>query len=166
MKTIYLSLGSNVGDRQANLRAALERLAAPDLRVVRVSPVYETEPVDAPPGIPEQRWFLNLAAEAETDLFPMQLLARTQKIERALGRVRTVRNGPRSIDIDILLYAKAVVRSARLEIPHPRMHERRFVLAPLADLAPELRHPVTHKTVREMLAAAPAAVVRRLTELG
>ena len=166
MKTIYLSLGSNVGDRQANLRAALERLAAPDLRVVRVSPVYETEPVGAPPGSLSQRWFLNLAAEAETDLFPMQLLARTQKIERALGRVRTVPNGPRTIDIDILLYAKAVVRSARLEIPHPRMHQRRFVLAPLADLAPELRHPVTHRTVREMLEAASTAAVRRLTELG
>jgi 2-amino-4-hydroxy-6-hydroxymethyldihydropteridine diphosphokinase len=162
VKTIYLSLGSNVGDRQANLRAALERLAAPDLRVKRVSPVYETEPV----GYLDQRWFLNLAAEAETDLFPMQLLARTQKIERALGRVRTVPNGPRTIDIDILLYGKAVVRSARLEIPHPRMTERRFVLAPLADLAPALRHPVTHQTVREMLDAAPSAVVRRLTELG
>ena len=156
MKTIYLSLGSNLGEREANLRAAIERLAAPDVRVVRTSPVYETEPVD----YIHQRWFLNLAVEAETSLFPMELLARIGKIERTLGRVRKVAKGPRTIDIDILLYGQAVVRSATLEIPHPRMAERRFVLAPLADLAPGLRHPVTHKTVREMLAAAPAQTVR------
>jgi 2-amino-4-hydroxy-6-hydroxymethyldihydropteridine diphosphokinase len=156
VKTIYLSLGSNLGDREAHLRAAIERLAAPDLRVVRISPVYETEPVD----YTNQRWFLNLVVEAETGLFPMQLLARTGKIERALGRVRTVAKGPRTIDIDILLYGDAVVRGATLEIPHPRMAVRRFVLAPLADLAPGLRHPVTHKTVHEMLEAAPAQTVR------
>jgi 2-amino-4-hydroxy-6-hydroxymethyldihydropteridine diphosphokinase len=156
VKTIYLSLGSNIGDRRAHLRAALESLEARDFHITRVSPFYETEPV----GGPGQRWFLNLAAEAETDLFPLQLLARTSKIELALGRTRTVLNGPRTIDIDILLYGKAIVHTPRLEIPHPRMHERRFVLVPLADLAPDLRHPVTHLTVREMLEAAPAAVVR------
>ena len=156
MKTIYLSLGSNLGDRESNLRAAIERLSAPDLRVLRTSPVYETEPVD----YIHQRWFLNLVVEAETGLFPLQLLARTGKIERALGRVRTVAKGPRTIDIDILLYGAVVVDSAALEIPHPRMAERRFVLAPLADLAPGLRHPLTHQTVREMLEAAPAQTVR------
>jgi 2-amino-4-hydroxy-6-hydroxymethyldihydropteridine diphosphokinase len=156
VKTIYLSLGSNLGDREANLRAAIERLAAPDQRVLRTSPVYETEPVD----YTHQGWFLNLVVEAETDLFPIQLLARIGKIERALGRVRTVAKGPRTIDIDILLYGRAVVRSAALEIPHPRMAERRFVLAPLADLEPGLRHPVTHRTVREMLDAAPVQTVR------
>ena len=159
MKTVYLSLGSNIGDREANLRAAIERLAAPRLRVLRVSPIYETEPVD----YTDQRWFLNLAVEAETALFPMQLLARTGKIERALGRVRTVLNGPRTIDIDILLYGNAVVRCATLEIPHPRMAQRRFVLAPLADLAPDLRHPVTHLTVRQMLDQAPE---RRVQQFG
>src|SRR5271157_1770740 len=133
-QTIYLSLGSNVGDREANLRTAIERLAAPDLRVLRTSPVYETEPVDCT----AQRWFLNLVVEAETGLFPMQLLARMGKIERALGRIRAVPKGPRTIDIDILLYGQAVIRSATLEIPHPRMAERRFVLAPLADRAPGL----------------------------
>ena len=158
MKTIYLSLGSNLGDRESNLRAAIERLSAPDLRVLRTSPVYETEPVD----YIHQRWFLNLVVEAETSLFPLQLLARTGKIERALGRVRTVAKGPRTIDIDILLYGAVVVDSAALEIPHPRMAERRFVLAPLADLVPGLRHPVTHQTVREMLDAAPAQMVRLL----
>jgi 2-amino-4-hydroxy-6-hydroxymethyldihydropteridine diphosphokinase len=158
MHSVYLGLGSNVGDRERNLRGALERLSAPDLRVLRISPVYETEPVD----YTDQRWFLNLVVEAETDLFPMQLLARIGKIERALGRVRTVAKGPRRIDIDILFYGKSVVRSATLEIPHPRMAERRFVLAPLADLAPDLRHPVTHRSVREMLDAAPQQTVRRL----
>lgn len=161
MKTVYLSLGSNIGDRQAHLRAALDRLAAA-LRVTRISPVYETEPVGGPGA---QRWFLNLAAEAETDLFPLQLLSSAQRIETALGRVRTVRNGPRTIDIDILFYARAVIRTPRLEIPHPRLHERRFVLVPLADIAPDLRHPVTRLTVREMLDAAPAAVIRPASPL-
>jgi 2-amino-4-hydroxy-6-hydroxymethyldihydropteridine diphosphokinase len=158
VKTIYLSLGSNLGDRQANLRAAIERLVLPDVRVLRTSPVYETAPVD----YTAQPWFLNLVVEAETGLFPMRLLSRIGRIERALGRVRTVAKGPRTIDIDILLYGQAVVRSATLEIPHPRMAERRFVLAPLADLTPTLRHPVTHRTVSEMLEAAPAQTVRLL----
>ena len=151
MKTIYLSLGSNIGDREANLRTAIERLPGPRLQVLRVSPIYETEPVE----YTNQRWFLNLVVEAETALFPMQLLGYTSRIEREIGRVRTVAKGPRTIDIDILLYARTVVRSALLEIPHPRMGERRFVLAPLADLAPDLRHPVTHLTVRQMLEKAP-----------
>lgn len=157
MKTIYLSLGSNVGDRERNLESAIERLA-PDVRVLRVSPIYETEPVD----YTAQRWFLNLAVEAETGLFPLQLLARIHKIERALGRVRRVSKGPRTIDIDILFYANTVMRTAVLEIPHPRIPERRFVLRPLADLAPGLRHPVSRHTVREMLDAAPQAAIRRL----
>ena len=158
MKTVYLGLGSNIGDREEHLRAAVERLAAGDLRIVRVSPVYETEPLE----MTAQRWFLNQVAEAETSLFPKQLLARVGRIERTLGRVRGAPNGPRTIDIDILLYASAVVRTAELEIPHPRMANRRFVLAPLADLCPELRHPVTHRTVAEMLAAAPQQAVRRV----
>ena len=158
MKTAYLGFGSNIGDRERHLETALDRLAASGVRIVRVSSLYETEPV----GLKAQRWFLNLAAEIETDLFPMQLLSRISKIEQALGRVRTVRNGPRTLDIDILLYGKAVVRSAKLEIPHPRIAERRFVLAPLAELAPDLRHPVTHQTIRAMLEAAPAQTVRRL----
>jgi 2-amino-4-hydroxy-6-hydroxymethyldihydropteridine diphosphokinase len=156
VKTIYLALGSNIGDREANLRAAIESFSKADIPVRRESPVYETEPV----GCQDQRWFLNMVVEAETALFPMQLLGRTAKIERSLGRVRTAPNGPRTMDIDILLYGNAVVRSARLEIPHPRMHERRFVLAPLADLAPGLRHPVLHHTVRQMLDAAPPQALR------
>ena len=156
MKTVYLALGSNLGDRQKNLETALAKLAGPDLRVVHMSSVYETEPV----GITAQRWFFNQVAEIETELFPMQLLSRAAKVERALGRVRTVKNGPRTLDIDILLYGRAVVRSAQLEIPHPRMAERRFVLVPLAELAPDFRHPVTHQTIRAMLEAAPQQIVR------
>jgi 2-amino-4-hydroxy-6-hydroxymethyldihydropteridine diphosphokinase len=156
VKTVYLALGSNIGDREANLRAAIQSLSAAGIPVLRESPIYETEPA----GYAEQRWFLNMVVEAETALFPMQLLTRTGKIERALGRVRTVPNGPRTIDIDILLYGDAVVRTPRLEIPHPRMHQRRFVLAPLSDLAPGLLHPVLRRTVRQLLDAAPPQTIR------
>jgi len=158
LKRIYLSLGSNIGDREANLRKAVEQLAAQDVRVLHTSRIYETEPVD----YVNQAWFLNQVVEAETALFPMQLLTRVAKVERDLGRKRTVRRGPRTIDIDILFYGAAVVETARLQIPHPRVAERRFVLVPLAELAPELRHPVTHRTVRQMLESAPPAVVRPL----
>jgi 2-amino-4-hydroxy-6-hydroxymethyldihydropteridine diphosphokinase len=160
MKTVYLSLGSNLGDRERNLAGALEKLVARDLRIRRISSVYETAPVDTN----DSKWFLNLALEAETELFPMQLLWLVGKVEHDLGRVRTVVNGPRTIDIDILLYGRAVIHSAALEVPHPRMAQRRFVLAPLAELAPELRHPVTRKTVQEMLDSAPEQAVRRLAK--
>ena len=159
MKRIYLSLGSNIGDREGNLRTAVGRLAANDVHPLHLSRVYETEPVD----YKDQAWFLNQVVEAETALFPMQLLTRIGRLERELGRVRTRRNGPRTIDIDILFYGAAKVATARLEIPHPRMAERRFVLAPLAELAPDMRHPVTHRSVRQMLESAPPAVVRLLT---
>jgi 2-amino-4-hydroxy-6-hydroxymethyldihydropteridine diphosphokinase len=158
VKTVYLSLGSNIGNREANLRAAIDRLPAAGIRTLRVSPIYETEPVDNR----AQAWFLNLVLEAETGLFPLQLLSRTTRVELDLGRVRSAPKGPRTIDIDILLYGNAVIKAVRLEIPHPRMAERRFVLAPLADLAPALRHPVTHRTVREMLESAPPQIVRKL----
>ena len=156
MKRVYLSLGSNIGDREGNLRKAVERLAAQEIRVLHASRIYETEPVD----YKDQAWFLNQVVEAETALFPMQLLTRIGRVERELGRRRTVRNGPRTIDIDILFYGAATVETARLEIPHPRIAQRRFVLAPLAELAPDLRHPVTHRSVRQMLESAPPAVVR------
>ncbi|HWQ55935.1 MAG TPA: 2-amino-4-hydroxy-6-hydroxymethyldihydropteridine diphosphokinase [Bryobacteraceae bacterium] len=162
MKVAYLGLGSNLGDRQGTLRAALDALPAPDLRVLRVSPVYETEPMD----VRNQPWFLNLAVEIETSLLPRQLLARTQKIELQLGRRRTTPKGPRTIDIDILYYGGFIVHSPDLEIPHPRIEERRFVLAPLAELAPDYRDPRTRRTIRELLDAAPPdQVVRRVVPL-
>jgi 2-amino-4-hydroxy-6-hydroxymethyldihydropteridine diphosphokinase len=158
MKLAYLSLGSNVGNREGMLQEALRLLHAPDLRVVRVSPVYETEPME----LRDQPWFLNLVAEIETDLLPRQLLARTQKIEKELGRKRKVLKGPRTIDIDILLYGSFVIGTPDLQVPHPRMAERRFVLEPLAQLAPELRHPVLRRTVGELLAATRGQVVRQV----
>jgi 2-amino-4-hydroxy-6-hydroxymethyldihydropteridine diphosphokinase len=129
------------------LAGALRLLRAPDLRVARISPVYETEPQD----VKDQPWFLNLVAEIETDLFPRQLLARIQKIEKQLGRKRGAPKGPRTIDIDILLFGSSVIGAPDLVVPHPRMAERRFVLQPLSDLAPDLRHPLIKRTMRELL---------------
>ena len=156
MKTAYLSLGSNVGNRERMLGEALRLIEAPGLHVARVSPIYETEPQD----FKNQPWFLNLVAEIQSTLFPMQLLTRVRKIERKLGRKGTVDKGPRSIDIDILLYGESVIDSEDLVVPHPRMTERRFVLQPLADLAPDLRHPVLRRTVRELLAGVSGQTVR------
>jgi 2-amino-4-hydroxy-6-hydroxymethyldihydropteridine diphosphokinase len=158
MKTVYLSLGSNVGDRHQHLKRALERLAAEDTRIVRASALYETQPRD----VPDQAWFLNQVVEIETSLLPMQLLGRTQKIERALGRLTTRPKGPRVIDLDILFYADTVVATPGLDIPHPRLADRRFVLEPLAELAPDLRHPQTGHTVREMLAQVANQRVQRI----
>jgi len=157
-KTAYLSLGSNLGDRERNLRDALGLLAGPRLRVLRVSSFYETAPLE----LRDQPWFLNAVAEVETDLFPKQLLARVQKIERELGRKRIVPKGPRTIDIDILLYGVAVIDAEELQVPHTRLAERRFVLEPLAELAPDLRHPVTRRTVAEMLHAVAGQQVRKV----
>jgi 2-amino-4-hydroxy-6-hydroxymethyldihydropteridine diphosphokinase len=145
-----------VGEREKMIETALRDLVRPDLRLLRTSSLYETEPI----GLREQRWFLNLAAEFDTELFPLQLLHHIHRIERQLGRVRTVPNGPRSIDIDILLYGRAVVTTAELEIPHPRYRERRFTLAPLAELDPALRDPVTRKTMAALLAELKGQAVK------
>lgn len=156
MKRVWLGLGANLGDREAGLRTALEKLDTPELRLVKVSRIFETEPM----GMREQGWFLNLCAEFETSLFPKQLLQRTQRVEHEMGRKRGLRNGPRVIDIDVLLYGSSVVRTGELEIPHPRYRERRFVLAPLAEIAPQLRDPETGATVSEMLAALNGQTAR------
>ncbi len=144
--SVFLALGSNLGDRLANLQAAIERLP-PAVRVLRLSPVYET----APWGFLDQPMFLNQVIWVETGLSPLDLLEYLKSIEVALGRKPTFRYGPRLIDIDILLYDDLIFESPCLTIPHPRLGERPFVLFPLADLAPHLRHPLTHKTVQEML---------------
>lgn len=158
MKKIYLGLGSNVGDRRATLDRGIEALNGPGLRILRVSPIYETEPQ----GLREQEWFLNLVAEAETTLFPRQLLQRIRRVEREFGRKRTVANGPRTLDIDILFFAHSVIATADLQVPHPRYAERRFVLAPMADLVPEWRDPATGKSMRYLLDELKGQKVRKI----
>jgi 2-amino-4-hydroxy-6-hydroxymethyldihydropteridine diphosphokinase len=160
LKTVYLGLGSNLGDRREHLSRARALLQSPDVRIARASSIYETEPRD----FPNQPWFLNQVVEVQTTLFPRQLLARTQKIEREMGRKRTVDKGPRVIDIDILLYGESVVHTEALEVPHPRMTDRRFVLEPLAELVPELRHPATKRTIRDLLTRVGDQTVRRITD--
>jgi 2-amino-4-hydroxy-6-hydroxymethyldihydropteridine diphosphokinase len=146
----YLSLGSNVGDREGHLREAIQRLEIAG-SVVAVSSLYETEPVD----FIDQAWFLNCAVALETAQTPERLLAVLLEIEQQMGRRRTQRKGPRTIDIDILLFGDAIVDSPGLTIPHPALERRRFVLEPLAEIAPDARHPVLNKTIRELFDALP-----------
>jgi 2-amino-4-hydroxy-6-hydroxymethyldihydropteridine diphosphokinase len=147
---VYLSLGSNVGDRAGNLHAAIDRLR-PFGEVVSVSSFYETEPVE----FTSQPWFLNCAVKLGTDQSPQELLAGILDIERRLGRRRGQLKGPRIIDLDILLFGNAIVDDPGLTIPHPAMHERRFVLEPLAEIAPGVLHPVFQRTIGELRDALP-----------
>ena len=159
LKKIYLGLGSNIGGRREYIRRAIELLDSAELRLARISSFYETEPI----GFTKQPWFLNCVAEFATQLFPRQLLHRIQRVELQLGRKRAVVNGPRTIDIDILLFGEATLNTPELEVPHPRFRERRFVLAPLVELNPELRDPVTHRTVSELLQEVKGQAVRRMS---
>jgi len=150
-KTVYLSLGSNVGDRSVNLRTAIDRLAALG-DVIAVSSFYETEPVE----FTSQPWFLNCVVKMDTEKMPKQLMASLLDLEQSMGRRRVQLKGPRTIDIDILLFGSSVIETKGLTVPHPAMHERRFVLEPLSEIAPDVRHPVFKKTVRELLSRLPA----------
>jgi 2-amino-4-hydroxy-6-hydroxymethyldihydropteridine diphosphokinase len=147
----YLSLGSNVGDREGQLRAAQARLGAAG-KIVAVSSLYETEPVD----FTEQPWFLNCVVAFETEQTPEELMTSILRIEQEMGRRRLQKKGPRTIDIDILLFGENVVDSPGVTIPHPAMHLRRFVLEPLAEIAPEVIHPVFRKTIRQLRGALRA----------
>src|SRR3990172_2347239 len=145
--TVYLSLGSNEGDRLDNLRRACAALEARDIRLRRASSVYETEPVD----MREQTWFLNCVIEAETSLPPLRLLYEIEQIETELGRKRSQPKGPRTIDLDILLYGNSVIRETSLVVPHPELHKRRFVLVPLREIAPSLKLPLFDRTPEQLV---------------
>jgi 2-amino-4-hydroxy-6-hydroxymethyldihydropteridine diphosphokinase len=155
-KLAYLSLGSNVGDCAAQLRDAIARLGRIG-KIVRVSSFYETEPVE----FTEQPWFLNCAVALETSATPQELMKALLRIEEEMGRRRVQKKGPREIDIDILLFGDEVVESEELTVPHPAMAQRRFVLEPLVEIAPELKHPVTRNTVRDLLRGFPEGQVAK-----
>ena len=150
-KTVYLSLGSNIGDRAKNLRDAIAALGNAGVSVVRVSSVYETEPVD----YLDQPWFLNCVVEAETESTPLDLLRVLRGIEAQMGSKKLIAKGPRLIDIDILLYGNEIIDTPELQVPHPRMHLRRFVLESLAEVAPSVQHPVSHLSISELLTRTP-----------
>lgn len=149
-QTAYIALGSNVGDREKNLSHAISRLSAIDgVEVQRVARAIETAPVDCPPGSGP---FLNSAAELRIDLTIRKFFEHLVSVEKAMGRARSIANSPRTIDLDLLLFGDEIHESPHLSVPHPRLHERAFVLIPLAEIAPQAVHPIFKKSVRELLA--------------
>ncbi len=159
MTIVYLSLGTNLGDRLSHMNAALDSLP-PDVEITKRSPVYETPAW----GYEDQGPFLNMAIEGQTELEPLALLARIKQLETDLGRGPSFRWGPRIIDIDILFYDEEVLDTPELTIPHPRLQERAFVLVPLADIAPDWTHPVLNETVRQMLEQVDARGIKPFEE--
>jgi 2-amino-4-hydroxy-6-hydroxymethyldihydropteridine diphosphokinase len=162
LRTAYLSFGSNLGDRRAALENAISALEQQQVHVIGRSSIYETEPQD----VRDQPWFLNMVAQCETRFFPVQLLTIVLAIERELGRARTpaTKRGPRVIDLDLLLFGSTVMHTPELELPHPRMLERRFVLEPLVEIAPELRHPATKELFSSYLGKVAGQKVKRLVK--
>lgn len=161
---IYLGLGSNLGEREANLKEAARRIAALGLTITRASSIYETEPV----GYADQPWFLNQVIEVASAAprAPAELLESLLLIEREMGRRASVKDGPRLIDIDLLLYGDIVLSQAGIILPHPRMHLRRFVLEPMAEIAPGVEHPAFGETMAEMLSALEDSSTVRVYKAG
>jgi 2-amino-4-hydroxy-6-hydroxymethyldihydropteridine diphosphokinase len=159
LTTVYLSLGSNLGDRAAMLRTAIESLANFGIDVTKASSFYETEPVD----VLDQPWFLNCVVEAKTNWSPQELLDSLRSIESSIGSKKEFAKGPRLLDLDVLLYGNETIDSPELQVPHPRMLQRKFVLAPLAEIAPILKHPSWNGTAAQLFAAShDASKVRKL----
>jgi 2-amino-4-hydroxy-6-hydroxymethyldihydropteridine diphosphokinase len=150
MITVYIALGTNIGEREANLLQALRLLPESGVHIRRVSSIYETEPVD----YPDQEWFLNMVLEAQTELDALDLLSALRVIEARMGSKKAFAKGPRKIDLDILLYGSETIDTPELQVPHPRMLERKFVLIPLAEIAPGLRHPSWKSGVAHILAGS------------
>ena len=158
-KIVYLSLGSNLGDREANLRTAIEKLGEFG-NIAAISSFYETEPVE----VTAQPWFVNCAVKLDTEKMPRQLISAILALEQSMGRQRKQQKGPRTIDIDVLLFGSSVIEIPSLTIPHPHLHERRFVLEPLAEIAPDARHPIFKRSMRELRdALPPGQTVRKLS---
>lgn len=160
-KRVYLSLGSNVGDREKNLTSAIAALPDAGVRVLKVSAIYETEPVD----YLEQAWFLNCVVEGTTELGALELLQALRAIESRMGSSKPFAKGPRLLDVDILLYGDESIDREELAVPHPRMLQRRFVLAPLAEIAPQLQHPSWQATAKQLLQrTGDKSIVRPVTK--
>lgn len=158
MSNIYLALGTNIGDREKNLRDAISLLSQSGVRIIKTSSIYETEPVD----YLDQPWFLNAVVEAQTELSAAQLLATLRNIESQMGSKKPFAKGPRLIDLDILLYGNETIEEPDLQVPHPRMLQRNFVLVPLAEIAPNLRHPSWSATASEVLThSSDRSIVRK-----
>ncbi len=143
--TVYIALGSNLGDRKDNLQKAMEAISE-FAQIEQKSTIIETEPE----GYKEQNFFLNMVITIQTNLTASELIEKLQEVEKKMGRVRKIKNGPRTIDLDILFYNKEAIKTPNLEIPHPRMHKRAFVLNPMNELAPELIHPILKKSINTL----------------